>query len=60
MEYRYPHFRRELVLEDLAFRGGPWPGQPLPDFDLPTAGGGRVRKHDFVGRPLLLLFGSVT
>jgi peroxiredoxin len=33
----------------------------MPDFDLPTTDGGRVRKHDFVGqRPLLLTFGSVT
>jgi Iodothyronine deiodinase len=33
----------------------------MPDFDLPTTDGGRIRKSDFVGRkPLLLAFGSVT
>jgi peroxiredoxin len=64
MEYRYPHFKRRLMIEDTAFgsyRGGPSPGEPVPDFDLPTTDGGRVRKSDFVGRrPLLLTFGSIT
>jgi hypothetical protein len=61
MEYRYPHFKRRLLMADMAFGGGPRPGRPMPDFDLPTTDGGRVRKHDFVGqRPLLLTFGSVT
>jgi hypothetical protein len=60
-DYRYPHFRRQLLLEDRAFTGGVRPGDALPDFDLPTTDGGRVRKADFVGeRPLLLTFGSVT
>jgi peroxiredoxin Q/BCP len=31
-------------------------GQPAPDFDLPTDGGGRVRLADFKGRPLVLYF----
>jgi hypothetical protein len=61
MEYRYPHFKRELLMEDMEFSAGPPPGHPMPDFDLPTTDGGRVRKDDFVGeRPLLLIFGSVT
>ena len=61
MEYRYPHFRRQLLMEDRAFSGGPGPGRPMPDFDLPTTDGGRLRKADFVGqRPLLLIFGSIT
>ncbi len=61
MEYRYPHFKRELLLEDMAFRRGPAPGEPMPDFDVPTTDGDRVRKQDFVGRrSLLLTFGSVT
>jgi hypothetical protein len=61
MEYRYPHFRRELMMEDRQFTGGPAPGEPMPEFDLPTTDGGHVRKRDFVGqRPLLLTFGSVT
>jgi len=61
MDYRYPHFKRALLAEDTAFHGGPTPGSLLPDFDLPTTDGGRVRQADFVGqRPLLLLFGSIT
>lgn len=60
-EYLYPHFRRTLILEDMAFRAGPKPGESMPDFDLPTIDGGRITKSDFVGqRPLVLTFGSVT
>lgn len=61
MDYRYPHFTREILREDMAFRGGPHLGLPLPDFDLPTADGDRVRKRDFAGRrPLLLTCTSIT
>lgn len=61
MEYLYPHFQRELMMEDSRFHGGPRPGEPFPDFDLPTTDGGRIRGSDFVGRqPLLLSFSSVT
>lgn len=61
MEYRYARFRRELLKEDAAFSAGPAPGDPMPDFDLPTADGGRVRKEDFTGhRPLLLILASYT
>ena len=61
MEYRYPHFKREHLVRDMDFGGGPSPGQPMPDFELPTTDGGTVRLGDFVGqRPLLLTFGSVT
>jgi thioredoxin-dependent peroxiredoxin len=31
-------------------------GQPAPDFDLPTDGGGRARLADFRGKPLVLYF----
>jgi thioredoxin-dependent peroxiredoxin len=31
-------------------------GQPAPDFDLPTDGGGRVGLTDFKGKPLVLYF----
>jgi thioredoxin-dependent peroxiredoxin len=31
-------------------------GQPAPEFDLPTAGGGRARLADFKGGPLVLYF----
>ncbi len=61
VEYRYPHFKRELLMEDASFDGGPSPGEPVPYFDLPTTDGGRISKGDFVGeRPLLLVFGSFT
>ncbi len=61
MKYRYPHFKREYLMADMAFEGGPSPGQPMPDFDLPTTEGDRLRKSDFDGRrPLLLTFASVT
>ncbi|MDQ4105629.1 MAG: hypothetical protein M3157_00430 [Actinomycetota bacterium] len=61
MEYRYPHFKRQLLAEDLAFEQGPSPGEPMPDFELSTTDGGRVSKSDFVGeRPLLLVFSSYT
>ncbi len=59
--YRFDHFSRRRFVSDLAFRGGPAAGRPLPDFDLPTVTGGRVRKSDFAGgRPLLLAFASLT
>lgn len=31
-------------------------GQPAPEFDLPTAGGGRARLADLKGKPLVLYF----
>ena len=31
-------------------------GQPAPEFDLPTAGGGRTRLADFRGKALVLYF----
>lgn len=61
MQYRFPHFKRELMLEDLRFHSGPQPGQPMPDFELTTTDGRQIKKSDFVGlKPLLLTFGSVT
>lgn len=59
-DYRYPHFKRHHLVDGLAFDGPP-PGRPMPDFDLPTTDGARIRTGDFVGRrPLLLTFGSIT
>ena len=60
MSYRFDRFRREHLRDALAFQSGKDPGWPAPDFDLPTAQGGRVRKADFAGRPLLVAFASLT
>jgi hypothetical protein len=61
VDYRYRHFCREALLDDLIFHAGPAPGRSVPDFDLPTVSGGRVRKADFLGRrPLLITFASLT
>jgi Iodothyronine deiodinase len=61
MDYRFDHFIRQQLTDDLAFGAGKEPGRPLPDFDLPTVTGGRVRRADFVGRrPVLFTFGCLT
>ena len=60
MEYRYERFTRELLSEDASFRRGPRPGEPFPDFALPTADGGRLARADLAGRPFFLTFGSIT
>lgn len=59
--YNYDTFRRHMVSEDLRFDGGPRPGEPAPEIDLPTVGGGRFRLGDHRGlRPVLFQFGSAT
>lgn len=59
--YNYETFRREMVQEDLHFRGGPEPGQLAPDFHLPTIDGSHFRLSDHRGRqPVLIQFGSIT
>ncbi len=60
--YRYDHLQLRLVLRDLYFtRGDPGPGDRVPDFDLPTLGGGRFRSTDLGETgPVLLIFGSYT
>lgn len=60
MDYRYEHFKKELLQEDSSFSHGPRPGEPLPDFDLPTVDGGRLRKRDLAGKPFVLIFASIT
>lgn len=61
MKYASQHFKRELLFEDMVWRGGLRPGEEMPDFDVPTTDGGRLRKADFVGvKQLLQTFGSVT
>lgn len=59
-EYRYPHFERQLLIEDMSFSGGPRPGEDMPDFQLTTSDGRSLRKQDLLGRPALLTFGSIS
>jgi hypothetical protein len=60
-DYRYPHFKASLLLEDRAFFGGVGPGNHFPAFDLSTIDGGRISSSDVLGRtPLFVYFASVT
>lgn len=45
-----------MALQADAASSGPEAGQRAPDFDLPAAGGGRLRLADFKGRALVLYF----
>ncbi len=60
--YRFQRLAFRIVLRDLYFsRDAPGPGDQVPDFDLPTLGGGRFRSRDLgVTGPALLIFGSYT
>ncbi len=60
--YRFDHLALPLVLHDMYFsEGDPGPGDRVPDFDLPTLGGGRFRSADLGETgPALLIFGSYT
>ncbi len=60
--YRFEHLALPLVLHDMYFsKGDPGPGDRVPDFDLPTLGGGRFRSTDLGETgPALLIFGSYT
>ena len=61
MAYRYRRFRKELMEEDSGFGGGPGPGDPFPDFDLPTTTlGERARSADYRGRPFFVTLASYT
>lgn len=61
MEYAYPSFRLPLLVDQLAFRNGPYPGEPFPDFDLPTADGERITKGELLERgPALITLASFT
>ncbi len=43
--YRFKHLALPTVLRDMYYsRGDPAPGDHVPDFDLPTLGGGRFRS----------------
>lgn len=60
--YRYRHFTFRTLLHDMRFpAGSPAPGEPFPDFDLPTTAGERLRKADIVGqRPMFIVAASFT
>jgi thiol-disulfide isomerase/thioredoxin len=60
--YRFEHLALPIVLRDLRFsQGDPGPGDRVPEFDLPTVGGGRFRSGDLAETgPTLLIFGSST
>lgn len=60
--YRFERLALPFVLKDLYFnRDDPGPGDRVPEFDLPTVGGGRFRSADLAETgPALLVFGSST
>ncbi len=60
--YRFDHLSLPIVMKDLYFRKeDPGPGDRVPEFDLPTVGGGRFRSSDLSeSGPALLIFGSST
>lgn len=51
MEYRYDHFRRELLMDDMAWRGGVPPSEEMPDFDLHTTKGEHTHQGDRYPQP---------
>jgi hypothetical protein len=61
-DYRYRHFTFDTLIEEMYFAAGsPAPGEPFPDFDLPTTDGGRICKNDYVGRrPMFMVAASFT
>jgi hypothetical protein len=62
-EYNFSHFRSRVLWQDArrTFAGqGVAPGETAPDFELPSAAGGRMRLSDLGGRPALLHFGSLS
>lgn len=61
MEYAFPSFRLPLLLDQIAFGSGPYPGESFPDFDLPTADGDRITKAALLERgPALISLASFT
>lgn len=59
--YAYDTFTTGLILGDLAFRStDPGPGDRLPAFDIELLGGGRLTQNTLGGRPILIVFGSMT
>jgi hypothetical protein len=49
--YAYAHVSSEILSEDMQFGGSaPKPGDPLPEFGLPTVEGGSLRTGTLTGR----------
>ncbi|MBU1211537.1 MAG: redoxin domain-containing protein [Alphaproteobacteria bacterium] len=61
-EYVYDHVSSSVLKEDMAFsQSAPRPGDRLPDFDLQTTRGDRIKSADLVGqKPILVITGSYT
>ncbi len=59
--YRYRSFNTRLLMSDFRFgKESLGQGDRVPEFDLPTTTVERLRSRDRAGRPLLLIFGSVS
>lgn len=61
MEYAYPSFRLPVLLDQVAFGTGPYPGEPFPDFDLSTADGQGITRAALLEQgPALITLASFT
>lgn len=60
--YTYDHVRPKTLISDFAFGSeAPAPGEPFPEFNLPTAAGGELSSEDLRRKgPFLLVPGSTT
>lgn len=60
--YRYRRLALRTVLADMRFeRAAPKPGDPVPEFNLPTIDGDCIRSRDLQeAGPVLLVFGSLS
>ena len=60
--YRFDHLSLSDVMKDMYYsKDDPGPGDRVPDFDVPTLGGGRFRATDLGETgPAMLIFGSYT
>ena len=61
-EYRYERFTTRLLFRDLRFASdSAAPGDSIPDFELITTDGKRLKRSDvFRDKPVLIIFGSMT